>query len=256
MKTSLAAAVAILLSVGTPAFAHRLDEYLQATTILVSKDRVRAQIRLAPGVAVFPVVLASVDADGDGVITKAEELAYAERVLRDLSLTVDGDHLRLRLISSKASSVEEMKEGRGDIQLEVDADVPRGGQSRRLVFENHHQAGIAAYLVNGLVPTDPDITIRAQDRNYDQSFYQMDYVETDRSGAPSPAQWSAVGGWLGTGALVLCARLAMFWRLRRRTRRPCSGAMKKPRVTGLVGPPSASSRSALVRRRASTIFIS
>jgi hypothetical protein len=212
MKTSLAAAGAILLSVGTPAFAHRLDEYLQATTILLNKDRVQAQIRLTPGVAVFPLVFASIDTDADGVITEAEVHAYAERVLRDLSLTVDGDRLRLRLVSSKASRVEEMKEGRGDVQLEVDAEVPRGGQSRRLVFENHHQARIAAYLVNGLVPTDPNITIRAQDRNYEQSFYQLDYEETDRSDPAPRAPGSAVGGWLGAGALVVFARIALFWR--------------------------------------------
>ena len=212
MKTSLAAAGAILLSVGTPAFAHRLDEYLQATTILVKKDRVQAHIRLIPGVAVFPIVFASIDTDADGVITAAEERAYGERVLRDLSLTVDGDRLRLRLVSSKAARVEELKEGRGDIQLEVDADVPRGGYRRRLVFENHHQARIAAYLVNGLVPTDPDIRVGAQDRNYEQSFYQLDYEQTDRSDPLSRARWPAVGGWLGTGALVLFARLVLFWR--------------------------------------------
>ena len=55
MKTRLAAAGAILLLAGTPASAHRLDEYLQATTISVEKDRVQAQIRLTPGVAVFSV---------------------------------------------------------------------------------------------------------------------------------------------------------------------------------------------------------
>ena len=60
MKTRLAAAVGILLFVGAPASAHRLDEYLQATTISVEKDRVQAQIRLTPGVTVLPLVLAKI----------------------------------------------------------------------------------------------------------------------------------------------------------------------------------------------------
>jgi len=127
MKMRLAAAGAILLFVGTPAFAHRLDEYLQATTISVEKDRVQAQIRMTPGVAVFPVVLAHIDTDADGVISEAEQRAYAEGVLGDLSLTIDGDRLQLRLVSSKFANIEEMKEGRGEIQLEFDADVPGGG---------------------------------------------------------------------------------------------------------------------------------
>jgi hypothetical protein len=61
MKTRLAAAAAILLSIGTPATAHRLDEYLQATLISVEQNRVHAQIRLTPGVAVFPIVLSLID---------------------------------------------------------------------------------------------------------------------------------------------------------------------------------------------------
>lgn len=177
MKTRLAAAGVILLLVGTPAAAHRLDEYLQATTISVEKDRVQAQIRLTPGVAVFPMVLANIDTDADGVISEAEQRAYAERVLRDLSLTIDGDHLRLRLVSLKFAKTEEMRKGLGDIELEFNADVPRGGPNRRLIFKNRHQRRIAAYLVNCLVPRDPDIRVTAQNRNYQQSFYQLDYVQ-------------------------------------------------------------------------------
>lgn len=209
MKGWLAAAGTMLLSVGTPAFAHRLDEYLQATTISLEKDRVQAQIRLTPGVAVFPIVFASIDSDADGIISEAEQHAYAERVLRDLSLTIDGDRVQLRLVSSRASNVQEMMDGRGEIQLDVDANVPHGGHDRRLVFENHHESRIAAYLVNCLVPSDPDIRVTAQDRNYDQSFYQLDYVDTGaRSGPLSLGQWSGAAGWLGAAALVLFARLA------------------------------------------------
>lgn len=209
MKRWLAAAGTMLLSLGTPAFAHRLDEYLQATTISLEKDRVQAQIRLTPGVAVFPIVFASIDSDADGIISEAEQHAYAEGVLRDLSLTIDGDRVQLRLVSSRASNVQEMMDGRGEIQLDVDGNVPHGGHDRRLVFENHHESRIAAYLVNCLVPSDPDIRVTAQDRNYDQSFYQLDYVETGaRSGPLSLGQWSGAAGWLGAAALVLFARLA------------------------------------------------
>jgi hypothetical protein len=213
MKTRLAAAGAILLFVGTPASAHRLDEYLQATTISVEKDRVQAQIRLTPGVAVFPIVLANIDTDADGVISEAEQRAYAERVLGDLSLTIDGDRLRLRLVSLKFAKIEEMKEGLGEIQLEFDADVPSGGPNRSLTFENQHQSRIAAYLVNCLVPRDPGIRITAQNRNYQQSFYQLDYMQAKvRSGPQSSAWWSSSRGWLGAAALLLLAGFGFVWR--------------------------------------------
>lgn len=214
MKTRLAAA-AIFVLAGTPALAHRLDEYLQATIISVEKDRIQAQIRLAPGVAVFPIVLATIDTDGDGVISETEQWAYAERVLRDLSLTINGDPVRLRAVSTRSATTEELKQGLGEIQLEYDADVPAGGPNRRLVFENHHQTRIAAYLVNCLVPRDPDIRITAQQRNYPQSFYRLDYVQAGvRSGPLSFAWWSGGRGLLGAAGLLLFARLAFYRRQR------------------------------------------
>ena len=73
---------------------------------------------------------------------------------------------------------------------------------------------IAAYLVNTLVPRDPDIRITAQNRNYQQSFYQLDYVQTGGA-APVFVAWRlGAGGWLGMGALLLSARLVFLWRQR------------------------------------------
>lgn len=217
MKTRLASAGAILLLVGTSASAHRLDEYLQATIISVEKDRVQVEIRLTPGVAVFPTVLANIDTDADGIISEAEQRAYGERVLSDLSLAIDGDRLQLRLVSLKFANIQEMREGRGEIQLEFDADVSSRGPNRRLIFENQHQSRIAAYLVNCLVPRDPGIRITAQNRNYEQSFYELDYMQADvRSGPQSSAWWSISWGWLGAAALLLFAGFAFVWQRARR----------------------------------------
>lgn len=216
MKLRLAAAGAILLLAGASASAHRLDEYLQATTISLEKNRVQVEIRLTPGVAVFPIVLANIDADADGVISEAEQRAYAERVLGDMSLTIDGERLQLRLVSMKFAKIEEMKEGRGEIQLEFNAEMSSGGPNRRLIFENQHQSRIAAYLVNCLVPRDPSIRITAQDRNYEQSFYQADYVQANvRSGMLTSAWWSTSRRWMGAAALILIAGFAF---VRRRAR--------------------------------------
>lgn len=216
MKRTVAA-VAMVLGAATRVYAHRLDEYLQATTIAVERDRVRAEIRLTPGVSVLPVVLADIDRDADGVVSADERRAYAERVLRDLSLTIEGEQLPLRLVASRAAPVEEMREGLGDIELEAVADVPRGGRSRRLQLENRHQARIAAYLVNVLVPSDPDIRITAQNRNYDQSVYRLDYTDTGApSGSRAPSRWSRGAGWMGSAAAAVLTPLALLWRRRRR----------------------------------------
>ena len=189
MKAWLIAAVTILLLLGGPAFAHRLDEYLEATILSVEKDHVQASMRLIPGVAVSSSVITSIDSDGDGILSAAEQSAYAERVLGDLSLTVDGNRLMLKLVSASFPKVEEMREGLGEIHIEFRADLPPGGANRRLILENHHQVRKAAYLVNCLVPSDHDIRIVSQTRNEQQSFYQLDYVQAGVPSAPLPLQW-------------------------------------------------------------------
>ena len=224
-QVGLVGAATILLLIGTPAAAHRLDEYLQATTIAVEKDRVQAQIRLTPGVEVFRTVLATIDTNADGAISQFEQRAYAESVLRDLSLTIDGKPLRLRLVSSTFPSLEEMKEGLSNIQIDLDAEVPHGNTNRRLIFENHHQSRIAAYLVNCLVPRDPNIQITAQHRNYLQSIYHLDYVQTDSQldhveagiqlEAGSYTSWSDARRWWGVAAMLLSLGLGLLWRSRR-----------------------------------------
>ena len=99
-----------------------------------------------------------------------------------------------------------MKEGLGEIQIEFTADLPRGGPNRRLIFENHHQSRIAAYMVNCLVPRDKNIRIAAQNRNENQSFYQLDYVQ---AGGRTDLRLL-----LGTIALILSAGLVVLSRQR------------------------------------------
>ncbi|HWC16042.1 MAG TPA: HupE/UreJ family protein [Terriglobales bacterium] len=198
MKTRFIIVAAVLLSIGSPVYAHRLDEYLQATLISVEKDHVQASMRLIPGVAVFSTVFASIDSSGDGVISDSEQRAYAEQVLHDVSLAVDGLHLVTKLLSVKFPSIDDMKEGLGEIQIEFTADLPSGGASRRLIFENHHHSQIAAYLVNCLVPRDRDIRVLVQERNEQQSFYQLDYVQGRVRGSDSlyVRSWSDGRRWL------------------------------------------------------------
>ena len=197
------AAVALMVLAASPAAAHRLDEYLQSTLISVQKDRVQAQMYLTPGVAVFPALLAKIDTDGDGTLSQAEHRAYAERVLGDVSLAVDGERLSLRLVSLEFADPADMKEGRGDIHLELLADLPHGRPKRSLIFENRHETRISAYLINCLVPRDPKIRVTAQKRNYSQSFYQLDFMEGDPGSDLLSASWQGFPKWAGMALLLL-----------------------------------------------------
>jgi hypothetical protein len=208
----LTVAVAILAVAATPAWAHRLDEYLQGTIVSIERNRFQAQLTLTPGVAVFPFVIADIDTNSDGTVSPEEQQAYATRVLQDLSLAIDGTRLTPQLLTVNFPTVDEMKEGRGAIQLDFAADLPRGGGHRKLAFENHHLARIAAYQVNSLVPRDPNLRITAQTRNYTQSVYQLEYDDT---GVPSQSSERLL--WASPVALLLLFRLP-FWRRERRVR--------------------------------------
>ncbi|MBV8843308.1 MAG: hypothetical protein JO307_10910 [Bryobacterales bacterium] len=199
---------AIFLLTGYPACAHRLDEYLQGALISIEKNRVHVEITLTPGIAVYRYVLAGIDTDADGVISQAEQRAYAGRVLRDAYLAIDGHPLTPRMVSARFPTIEDMKEGIGQIKIEFDAGLPREGQHRRLTFENHHQDRIAAYQVNCLVPRDPDIRVIAQNRNYSQSVYELDYSQAGVASEP------LAKGMLGAAALLLFARVLWIWRKR------------------------------------------
>ena len=120
--------------------------------------------------------------------------AYADGA-RDLSLTVDGSRVQPKLVSVGFPQAELMREGLGEIHIEFTADLPPGGRNRRLILQNNHQDGNAAYLMNCLVPRDPDIRIVAQNRNERQSFYQLDYVQAGgSSGSPLRQWWTNVRG--------------------------------------------------------------
>jgi hypothetical protein len=207
MTIKLIAAAAVILSVASPVSAHRLDQYLQATLISVDKDRVQAFMRLIPGVAVSSAVLASVDKNADGILSEVEQQAYAEQVLRDVSISIDGESLKPGLISVEFPKVEEMRAGLGEIKIEFSADLPPGGASRKLVFENHHQSRMAAYLVNCLVPRDKDIHVTAQNRNELQSFYELEYAQ---AGVRSD-QLSANSSPTGRSSLNTMLAPVLFW---------------------------------------------
>lgn len=211
MKAGL---IAVLVLLTRPASAHRLDEYLQATLLTIEKDRVQADIRLTPGVAVLSYVLSTIDTDGDGVIAPAEQRAYVARVLDDLSLQVNGEPVPLRVMSSRFPSLQEMKDGLGEIQISLTGTLPPGGSHRTLIFENHHESRIAAYLVNCLAPTDSAIQVSEQKRNYQQSRYQLDYIQKGSAGSMFASLLEVQWFVLGT-VLILGIRLALLFHKRR-----------------------------------------
>lgn len=192
--------------------AHRLDEYLQATVLSLEVDRIRGELRLTPGVAVLPAVLAEIDTDRSGLISAAEAHAYAQRVVAALELSLDGRRRGLQLIALRFPTNEQLREGLGEIQVDF-ATTGRldGSGSHELAFQNSHLRMISTYLVNCLAPQGDAFRIDNQQRSYEQTEYRLRYT---RSGG-----FGTIPAWTGVAAFALILKLLVSSKWARKWRR-------------------------------------
>ena len=151
---------------------------MQAALISLERDHLDVQLRLVPGADVFSQVFASIDTNADGVVSDVEKQAYARSVLRDLTLSMNGQRVTAGIVSIDFPSVDLMKEGLGEIQLTLRVPVMKPSARQKFVLENHHQRAISAYLVNCLKPRDSSLHIVSQHRSADQARYELDYDVT------------------------------------------------------------------------------
>jgi HupE / UreJ protein len=187
---------AICLLFGKTAWAHRIDEYLQATIISLEVNRAYASMRLIPGVMVAHSVIDAIDSNHDGVVSKNEERAYADRVLCDLSISLDGQPLKAQLDSWTFPEPSQLRDGLGQISIQYHIDLPSSrGANRSLILENHHKNANSVYLMNAEVPRDHDLRIVDQRRNERQSIYELDYQQLRSVDMPS-GSWKSLWGWL------------------------------------------------------------
>jgi len=174
MRTSLLGC--LLLVLASDALAHRLDEYLQATRVLVTTNRVELSINLTPGMAVADQVLVVIDTDRDGRVSADESTAYAQRVLKDMRIGLDGKVLALSLVEASFPALHEVKGGLGVIRIKANAAVGKLTAGNHVFsLTNAHLQAISVYLVNALVPKDHAIKITKQTRDELQKDYRLEF---------------------------------------------------------------------------------
>jgi hypothetical protein len=187
--------------------AHRLDEYLQATLIGVTRDAIDVEIRLTPGVAMLPVLMAVIDQDRDGRISAGEERAYASRVVREVELRVDGAPAPLSLMESSFPTLEAMREGLGAIVIKV--RTARSGHELR--FENRHLPQVSAYLVNCLAAPGDGLVVGRQERDEAQRSIEFEYSFGAGAVAGPRGAWIAQGRfWPAAIGMLLAVRMTVL----------------------------------------------
>lgn len=166
-----------LLAFPSAVFAHRDDQYLQATLVAIQPSGVRLQINLTPGVAVAEQVIAQIDRDRDDAISKNEAAAYAKLLKHDLTLRVDGRKLELKLTASEFVPPAELRTGSGIIQMEFSAiSGPLATGPHRLSLENRHLTRISVYLFNAARSRFATVEITRQKRNDNQSVGEIEFT--------------------------------------------------------------------------------
>jgi hypothetical protein len=185
--TPRARACALLLAaLCAPAAAHRLDEYLQSTTVRVTADAVSLHVRLVPGVEVAQDVWNSIDTDRSGDLSAAEQQAYARAVLADLALTIDGQESGLAVVNWSFPTRAEIGKGVGQISLGMQAQAPPADGPHHLRLVARHRSAISVYLVNTLQPSDGTIRVTGQQRSADQARYDLDFTRSAAAPASAP----------------------------------------------------------------------
>ena len=207
MGKSALLALSLALGLVRPAGAHRLDEYLQATLIGVTREGIELEIQLTPGVAIMPVIMTVIDQDRDGRISPGEVRAYVDRVAREVELRVDGVPAPLSLIESTFPTLEAMREGVGTIVIKLRTE--RTGRALR--FENRHLPQISAYLANCLADPHAALAVGRQERDEAQRSIAFEY--SFEPVASPRAAWIALEPfWPAAIGLPLVMRMAVLVR--------------------------------------------
>ena len=226
-RTSLLALFACLFFVPA-AQAHRLDEYLQATLVVIEPGEIRLQMDLTPGVTVAEAVLAQIDRNHDGAISAEEAAAYAVALEHDLTITLDANPLPLKLAASHFPEPAELREGAGIIQIEFAATPGAfAAGTHRLNIQNRHLPTMSVYLLNAGQPAffaqkqagNGSIEITAQKRNHNQAVGTIEFIFRSASAVPAPTP-HAVSKAALTAAVMGVAMLAAWSLAKNRIRLP------------------------------------
>ena len=175
VKKSILILAIAALSFPVAASAHRLDEYLQATTLGLSDHSIALHLRLTPGVDVADGVIRQIDQNGDGNLSVAEQQAYVSHIAQTLTLSINGQFQLLSTKTATFPSLSAIKNGAGtiDIQFTAKTDFKKGDYT--LTYDNKGAGPDTVWLVNSLIPQSPDICITQQKRSENQSHYELHF---------------------------------------------------------------------------------
>lgn len=116
---ALATVLAVLPLLG---FAHPHTSVDQQAALTVGHNGLSVQITILPSHAEGPAIFAALDGDGDGALSEVEMRAFAEDLLSDTALSVDGDTRALALVEVTLVSRTGIEAGTEPIVMTAEAE--------------------------------------------------------------------------------------------------------------------------------------
>jgi hypothetical protein len=141
---------AMLLAALIPgwAAAHPIDEVVQGAYLTLAPGEVRLELDLTPGAEVSPTVLAALDANGDRAISKAEARRFAQRVLDQTTLTLDGKAAPWRIAKVDAPPYQNLLQATDTLKIYAIARRPDRAGAHTLYFDNRYQPAKSQCIAN------------------------------------------------------------------------------------------------------------
>jgi hypothetical protein len=184
--------------------AHRLDEVLQAAQVSITPTHITMVVYQTPGVEVADRFLGNLDTNGDNAISGEEGRAFAQRVVDQFALDLDGSVLPVSLERSEYPLVPIMRGGEGSVRIEARAMVPALSVGRHaLTFTNNFDPGQAVYLANAMLPRDPEFAIFEQARDAQQRTLRIEFGVSE---PPRHWVWWLVLALLGAAGVFVASK--------------------------------------------------
>ena len=148
MSAAMKGAAVLLALIPGAAPAHPVDEVIQGAYLTIAPGEVRLELDVNPGAEVAPLVLPLLDPDADGAVNEAEARAYAERVLADSTLALDGEPAAWTLVAVEVPETGLLVEGAGMIRIEATAPRPDREGAHVLAYETRHEPAQSLWMAN------------------------------------------------------------------------------------------------------------
>ncbi|WP_419826202.1 hypothetical protein [Sphingomonas sp.] len=174
-----ATALTLAMAAGA-AFAHPVHEVVQNAYITLSPGTVGLELELTAGPQVAGKIIRALDSNGDRRIGPAEANAFADRMLAQSRLTIDGRSLAIRTLSVEMPSYAALLGAHGTIRIVAAAARPDRAGPATLAYRNGYSPAESRCDANIFLRAGGQMAyrIQGQDRSPDGRALVVHYSTT------------------------------------------------------------------------------